>query len=145
MEAGADVCILEPAHAPCRIPEATAALSYAHNTWQAEHWLDSKTNWHERWRGSICVAIEDPEGGAREIEKWAGHPYMAQVLIKAEPRPSWGDPKYDPIWAAATKNDIRSAAICRGASSRRCRSRRWASPATTTTSWSATRCWPPTR
>ncbi len=103
MEAGADICILEPAHAPCRIPEATAALSYAHNSWQVEHWLDSRTNWHERWRGSICVAIEDPEGGAREIEKWAEHPYMAQVMIKAEPRPSWGDPKYDPIWAAATK------------------------------------------
>ena len=31
---------------------------------------------------------------------------MGQILIKAEPRPSWGDPKYDPIWAAATKNDI---------------------------------------
>ena len=31
---------------------------------------------------------------------------MAQILIKAEPRPSWGDPKYDPIWAAATKHDI---------------------------------------
>jgi predicted TIM-barrel fold metal-dependent hydrolase len=31
---------------------------------------------------------------------------MAQILIKAEPRPSWGHPKYDPIWAAATKNDI---------------------------------------
>ena len=42
----------------------------------------------------------------REIERWAGHPYMAQILIKAEPRPSWGDPKYDPIWAAATKHDI---------------------------------------
>ena len=31
---------------------------------------------------------------------------MAQILIKAEPRPSWGHPKYDPIWAAATKHDI---------------------------------------
>ena len=31
---------------------------------------------------------------------------MSQILIKAEPRPSWGNPKYDPIWAAATKHDI---------------------------------------
>ena len=106
MEAGADIAVLEPTHGTCRLPEATAAISYAHNAWQAEHWLDSKNNWHERWRGSICVAIEDPEGAAREIEKWAGHPYMVQTLIKAEPRPSWGDPKYDPIWAAATKHDI---------------------------------------
>ena len=106
MEAGADIAVLEPTHGECRLPEATAALSYAHNTWQAEHWLDSRNNWHERWRGSICVAIEEPEGAAREIEKWAGHPYMVQTLIKAEPRPSWGDPKYDPFWAAATKHDI---------------------------------------
>ena len=106
MEAGADIAVLEPTHGACRLPEATAALSYAHNTWQDEHWLNSTSNWHERWRGSICVAIEDPEGAAREIEKWAGHPFMVQTLIKAEPRPSWGDPKYDPIWQAATKHDI---------------------------------------
>jgi predicted TIM-barrel fold metal-dependent hydrolase len=76
------------------------------NDWQANHWLDSHNNWHQRWRGSICAAIEEPEASAREIERWAGHPYMAQILIKAEPRPSWGHPKYDPIWAAATKHDI---------------------------------------
>jgi len=82
------------------------AMSCALNDWQANHWLDGHTNWHERWRGSICAAIETPEDSAREIERWAGHPYMGQILIKAEPRPSWGDPKYDPIWAAATKHDI---------------------------------------
>ena len=106
MEAGADIAILEPIHGLCRLSEATAALCAAHNTWQANHWLDSHNNWHERWRGSICLAIEEPEESAREIERWAGHPYMAQVLINAEPRPSWGDPKYDPIWEAATKHDI---------------------------------------
>jgi predicted TIM-barrel fold metal-dependent hydrolase len=31
---------------------------------------------------------------------------MGQILIKAEPRPAWGDPKYNPIWEAATKHDI---------------------------------------
>ena len=55
------------------------------NHWQHNHWLDSTGNWHQRWRGSICAAVEDPDGAAREIEEWAGHPYMAQVLIKAEP------------------------------------------------------------
>ena len=106
MEAGADIAILEPIHGFCRIPEATAALCSAHNTWQANHWLDSHNNWHERWRGSVCVAIETPDLAAREIERWAGHPYMVQILINAEPRPSWGDPKYDPVWAAATKHGI---------------------------------------
>ena len=28
-------------------------------------WLDRHNNWHERWRGSICGAVEDPEGAAR--------------------------------------------------------------------------------
>ena len=52
------------------------------------------------------MAIEDPHEAAREIEHWAGHPYMSQVLINAEPRPAWGDPKYDPIWAGATRHNL---------------------------------------
>jgi predicted TIM-barrel fold metal-dependent hydrolase len=106
MAAGVDIAILEPLPQGGRLPEAAHAMSVAANTWQAKHWLDSHNNWHERWRGSICVAIEAPELAAAEIEQWAGHPYMSQILIKAEHRPSWGDPKYDPVWAAATKHDI---------------------------------------
>jgi predicted TIM-barrel fold metal-dependent hydrolase len=106
MEAGSDIAILEPAAYPARIPEAEHAINSALNHWQANHWLDSHNNWHERWRGSICVAVEAPELAAAEIEKWSHHQYMAQVLIKAERRPAWGDRKYDPIWAAATKHDI---------------------------------------
>jgi predicted TIM-barrel fold metal-dependent hydrolase len=106
MEAGSDIAILEPGAYPARIPEADQAMSSALNEWQTKHWLDPHNNWHERWRGSICVSVQTPELAAAEIEKWAGHPYMAQVLIKAEPRPSWGDPVYNPIWAAATKHDI---------------------------------------
>jgi predicted TIM-barrel fold metal-dependent hydrolase len=106
MEAGADIAILEPAAYSARLPEANTAMCTALNHWQDKHWLDSHNNWHERWRGSICASIEEPEAAAREIETWAGHPYMAQVLIKAEPRPPWGNPKYDPIWAAATKHNI---------------------------------------
>jgi predicted TIM-barrel fold metal-dependent hydrolase len=106
MEAGADIAILEPGTRATRLPETNAALATATNLWQAEHWLDSHNNWHERWRGSICVAIDDPAASAAEISTWAEHPFMSQILIKSEPRPSWGDPKYDPVWAAATKYDI---------------------------------------
>ena len=106
MEAGADIAILEPAAYPARFPEVQHAMSVALNDWQDNHWLDSHNNWHERWRGSICLAIEAPEDSVAEIDRWVGHPYMAQILIKAEPRPSWGNPKYDPIWAAAAKHDI---------------------------------------
>jgi predicted TIM-barrel fold metal-dependent hydrolase len=116
LEAGSDIAILEPGIKTHRLPEVTQALCAATNHWLDEHWLDSHNNWHQRWRGSICAAPEDPQGAAREIEKWAGHPYMSQILIRAEPRPAWGDPMYDPIWATATKHDIPvSCHLSRGA------------------------------
>lgn len=104
--AGSDIAILEPGLRMARLPEITSAAATATNTWLAEDWLDGDNNWHQRWRGSISAAAEDPAGAVREIEKWAGHPYMAQILIRAEPRPSWGDPMYDPVWAAAVKYDL---------------------------------------
>ena len=97
LEAGCDIGILEP------LAGGTHAAAVALNRWQDAVWLSSEGNWHQRWRGSISVSIEEPEDGAREIELWAGHPYLSQILIKAEPRPSWGDPRYDPIWEAATR------------------------------------------
>ncbi|WP_330255687.1 amidohydrolase family protein [Nocardia sp. NBC_00565] len=104
--AGSDIAILEPGLRMARLPEITSAAAAATNIWLAEDWLDDDNNWHQRWRGSISAAAEDPAGAGREIEKWAGHPYMAQILIRAEPRPSWGDPMYDPVWAAAVKHNL---------------------------------------
>lgn len=116
MDAGSDIVILEPTVKATRLPEATAAMATGVNGWLNAQWLDSHNNWHQRWRGSICVAIDDPRSAVAEIEQWAGHPYMAQILIKAEPRPSWGDPGYDPIWAAAVKHDLPvSCHLSRGA------------------------------
>ena len=108
LEAGSDIGILQlPLAARDQVlPEHTHAAAVANNHWLAGHWLDGETNRHERWRAAICVAIQDAPGAAREIEHWAGHPYMPAVLIKAEPRPSWGDPRYDPIWAAATRHGL---------------------------------------
>lgn len=104
MEAGCDIGMLEPLGGGAKLPEDTLAWHIATNHWQDKHWLDSKTNWHQRWRGSICVGIETPEASARVIEEWAGHPWMSQVMISAETRPAWGDPKHDPIWEAATRH-----------------------------------------
>ncbi|WP_281690052.1 amidohydrolase family protein [Pseudonocardia thermophila] len=104
---GSDLVILGPLGGPrSQTDEEAHAVAAALNVWQDKHWLDSANNWHKRYRGSIVASILDPQLAAREIENWAGHPYMAQVLITAEERPSWGHPKYDPIWAAATKHDI---------------------------------------
>ena len=106
MEAGSDIAILGPLNGGGQTEEESHALCVATNRWQEACWLDSEHNWHQRYRGSICVAIEAPEAGAREIEQWAGHPLYSQVLINAEPRPAWGNPRYDPVWAAAVKHGI---------------------------------------
>src|ERR1700744_3713309 len=106
MDAGSDIGVLEPGGRHHFIPEVTQGLKIATNHWLANHWLDSTSNWHQRWRGSICVAVEDPQGAAREIGFWAGHEYMSQVLINAEPRPAWGAPRSDPIWAAAVRHNL---------------------------------------
>ncbi|MET7402063.1 amidohydrolase family protein [Dactylosporangium sp. NPDC005572] len=107
LEAGCDIAILGPlTGGGGQTDEEQHVLAVATNDWQDKCWLDSENNWHKRYRGSIVAAIEMPEDGAREIERWAGHPYMSQVLISSEPRPSWGHPKYDPIWAAATRHNI---------------------------------------
>jgi uncharacterized protein len=106
MDAGSDIAILGPLNGHGQTDEEAHAMATATNLWQDACWLDSENNWHRRYRGSICVAIEMPAEGAREIERWAGHPLMSQVLINAEPRPPWGHPRYDPIWAAAARHDI---------------------------------------
>ena len=106
LEAGSDIAILGPLNGGGQTDEEEHVLAQATNLWQDKCWLDSENNWHKRYYGSIVAAIQMPDEAAREIEKWAGHPYMAQVLINAEPRPSWGHPMYDPVWAAATRHDI---------------------------------------
>lgn len=107
MDAGSDIIILGPLNTSiAQTDEELVAAHAATNAWQDACWLDSTHNWHERIYGSISVAMEAPEESAREIEKWAEHPFMAQVYISAEMRPAWGDPKYDPIWEAATRHDL---------------------------------------
>jgi uncharacterized protein len=106
MDAGSDIAILGPLNGGAQTDEESHAMAVATNLWQDSCWLDRENNWHQRYYGSICVAIEEPQAGAREIEHWAGHPYMSQVLIRSEPRPAWGHPRYDPIWAAATRHNI---------------------------------------
>jgi predicted TIM-barrel fold metal-dependent hydrolase len=107
MGSGSDIVILGPLNSSiAQTDEELHAAHAATNRWQAECWLDGHNNWHQRTYGAISAAMETPELSAREIEHWAEHPFMAQVYVLAEMRPSWGHPMYDPIWAAATKHDI---------------------------------------
>jgi predicted TIM-barrel fold metal-dependent hydrolase len=105
-EAKVDIAILEPMVRAEIVPQAELARCIGYNGWLAEGWLGSATNGHERWRGSICVTLEDPEGSAREIERWAGHPMMVQALITPEVRFGFGDPRCDPLYAAAARHNL---------------------------------------
>ena len=143
--AGSDIGVLEPGGRNHFIPEVTQGLKIAINHWLASHWLDSTNNWHQRWRGSICVAVEDPHGAAREIEYWAGHEYMSQVLINAEPGRPGVTPGTTRSGGLPSGTTSRSAVTSAAATTKSCPRRRSGCPATTTTSWSPTRCWPRTR
>jgi len=74
MEAGLRHRVLEPAAYPARISRgAGTRWATALNEWQAHHcWTATKLA--QRWRGSICAAIEEPEEWSARIEKWAGTP-----------------------------------------------------------------------
>jgi predicted TIM-barrel fold metal-dependent hydrolase len=104
-DAGVDIAILEPMVRQEIVPEAELARCAGYNGWLAEAWL-GEANGHGRWRGSICVTLNDPEGSAREIERWAGHPGIVQALITPEVRFGFGDPRCDPLYAAAARHGL---------------------------------------
>lgn len=81
-------------------PELQSALATAYNDWQIEQWLDQEP----RLKGSVCVS-GDPEAAAREIDRVAAHPGMVQVLLPVSTF-EWGDERYDPVFAAAARNDL---------------------------------------
>jgi predicted TIM-barrel fold metal-dependent hydrolase len=87
-----------------QLPQAEHVLKSTYNDWLADVWLD-KHNWHGRWRGSISISAQTPEQAAREVERWAGHPYMAQVLMTPQTRGiPFGNPHFDPLYEAASRN-----------------------------------------
>jgi predicted TIM-barrel fold metal-dependent hydrolase len=104
-EAGVDIGILQPLTPHDRLIEVEVARKELINKWLAGFWLD-RNNVHGRWRGSISVTHRDPIASAREIERWAGHPGMVEVLIGPETPLGFGDPWFNPIWNAASRHDL---------------------------------------
>jgi predicted TIM-barrel fold metal-dependent hydrolase len=101
-EAGVDIAILLPLVRNHANPEYEVALCAATNDWLAATWL-SEYNGHGRYKGSINVCASEPEAAAREIDRWAGHPHFVQVRLNAYSSSPYGDPRYDPIYAAAVQ------------------------------------------
>ena len=79
------------------------ALARAFNRWLAGRWLHEENGLY----GLIVVPPQDPEEGAREIERWASNERMAGVFLPVCMNyPLWGNHKYDPIYKAAQHYDL---------------------------------------
>ena len=83
-------------------PDFGTAIAAAFNDWLADTWL-SKYNHDGVFKGAIVVAHQDPQAAAREIERWAGHPHMVQVMMDSGARAPYGQRMYYPIYAACEK------------------------------------------
>ncbi len=105
IDAGVSIASLEPM-CDAQLPQAEHVLKSTYNHWLADVWL-GENNWHGRWRGSISVSAQVPEQAAREVERWAPHPYMAQVLMTPQTRGiPFGSPHFDPLYKAAARNGL---------------------------------------
>ena len=78
------------------------ALASAYNQWTAEKWLPFSS----RFRGSIYINHSDAPAAAREIERWAAHPGMVQVIMASASRDLFGQRRFHPIYAAAQRHNL---------------------------------------
>jgi predicted TIM-barrel fold metal-dependent hydrolase len=97
-DASVDLAVLSPlGRGLVPDPEFYAAVNSALNTWLVEEWLDID----RRFLGSIRVNPEEPISAVREIERWAGHRQMVQVVVPLQSHRPYGDRTFLPVWEAA--------------------------------------------
>ena len=84
----------------------TTAMCAACNEWQKESWVRQEP----RLRASVVVSYEDTPAAVAEIERRAGDPAFAQVLILARTAEPLGRKRYWPIYEAAARAGLPVAA-----------------------------------
>ena len=77
--------------------DLSAALATATNDWQVDTW----TSLEKRLKASVVVPYEDGAAAAREIERRAGDPAFAQVILLSRTAEPVGQRRYLPIFEAA--------------------------------------------
>ncbi len=78
------------------------ALASAYNDWTLTKWVRP----YDRFKGSILVAAQHPEGAATEIHRLGNDLGMVQVLMASAARIPYGNPCYWPIYRAAVAYDL---------------------------------------
>ena len=79
--------------------DLSGAMCRAINDWQVAEW----TGPEPRLKASIVVPYEDATASVAEIERWAGHPDMVQVLLLSRTIEPLGNRRYWPIYEAAAR------------------------------------------
>jgi predicted TIM-barrel fold metal-dependent hydrolase len=82
-------------------PDLAAAVARANNDWMIDRWLATD----ERFRGSLCVAPQNPEASAAEIDRIGGDRRLAQVFWPTTAS-FMGERQYYPIYEAAERNGL---------------------------------------
>lgn len=78
-------------------PDYANAIASAYNLWLEENWLKVSP----KFKGSILVNASDPPEAVKEIERWANHPGMVQVILCTGAKMLYGQKFYHPIYEAA--------------------------------------------
>jgi uncharacterized protein len=104
---GVERAVLYPRHgmmlASAPNPHLAREVTKAVNTWTVDRWLDRD----ERLRALILVPSQTTEEAVAEIERLAGDPRMAGVLLAGNPMSKpFGHPVYHPIFRAAAEHDL---------------------------------------
>jgi predicted TIM-barrel fold metal-dependent hydrolase len=96
--------ILNPLQSGQGLQNADFAAAYCHavNEWQVASW----TSQEPRLKASILVNYEDAAGAAAEIDKRAGDPNFAQVLLLSRTAEPLGNRRYWPIYEAAQRANL---------------------------------------
>jgi len=76
-----------------------ARLCSAYNDWLLEHWLQEEP----RLRGMLVVPAQYPAAAAEEIRRLGGRDEFVGIFLPGGARIPYGNPVYDPLWAAANE------------------------------------------
>jgi uncharacterized protein len=86
-------------------PDYGSAIAAAYNSWLVDHWLDTGND-DGAFKGSITINHHDPLRAAEEIERWAGHPHLVQVVTDSGARAPLGQRQYNPIYEACARHGL---------------------------------------